>query len=333
MFFIWVNGIAVAAQRGHLNPAIRKFLQPGFGFGGVIKKLLHWAMFRAWVAACPDFHSFEAERAYFVEHFIERKFVVNGVEDADGNFALRQRRSRRLLTRSGSSVRVSARNGVPHIDSSRNSRSQQTSAGRSEKLPAVNRFTNTRAAHAEPPEVAVSLQPNYGPRHYTPLERRRKSQNRFSGDETGENCHGEGEPERRAFEQRTASRRTFGRARRVVPLRDFGVRVLERCRLGLFATQRIQSRDRNSRGGNAFRRHLSILNRVYEHFNRLAGVRRNEDSGREQSTAHPCLACFGQAIAARERQLQPPFALVFIRQFLECVSRTHGHGVILRGNE
>src|SRR5277367_1984611 len=43
-------------------------------------------------------------------------------------------------------------NRVPHTCSSRNRCSQQTSAGRSEKLPSVNRFTNARAAHPNPPK-------------------------------------------------------------------------------------------------------------------------------------------------------------------------------------
>ena len=85
------------------------------------------------------------------DRVVESKIVVDGVEDADGNFALRRRRRRRLLPRRGSSLSAST-NGVLHVDSSRNSRSQQTSAGRSEKLPAVNRFTNARAAHANPPK-------------------------------------------------------------------------------------------------------------------------------------------------------------------------------------
>ena len=81
------------------------------------------------------------------------------------------------------------------MDSSRNRSGQQASAGRSEKLPAVNRFTNTRAAHTDPSKVAVSPRRNYGPRHYTPLEQGRKSQNRFSGDETPRIREEKGEPE------------------------------------------------------------------------------------------------------------------------------------------
>src|SRR4029077_11787018 len=39
------------------------------------------------------------------------------------------------------------------IDPTWNGRSQEPPTRRGEKLPAVNRFTNARAAHAEPPEL------------------------------------------------------------------------------------------------------------------------------------------------------------------------------------
>src|SRR4029077_17968375 len=74
--------------------------------------------------------------------------------------------------------------------------------------------------------------------------------------------------------------------------------------LRLLASKRVQSGDGNSGRGYAFRRHFSILNGVHEHFNRLTGVRRNKDSGREQSAAHPCLTCFRQPIAARKWQFE-----------------------------
>src|SRR5271165_3805125 len=152
MFFVRVNWIAVATQRGHLNPAVGKFFLPRLGLGGVFEKFGHGTMFRARVAARADLHRFETERADLVEHFIKRKIVVNGVEDADGNFALRRSRSRRLLPRRGSSLGASTKYGVLHVGSSRNGRGQQASAGRSEKLPAVNRFTSSRATHANPPK-------------------------------------------------------------------------------------------------------------------------------------------------------------------------------------
>jgi len=179
MFFVGVNGIAMAAQRGHVNAPILKFFLPGLGLGGVGKKFLHRAVMRAWITASADLHRFKTEGAHLLKHLVQGKLVVDRVEDADGDVALRSGGRRRLLPRRGSRPR----HGFLHMDSPGNRRSQQASAGRGEELPAVNRFTNSRAAHAEPPEVAFPLWPNYDPRHYTPPEGERKSQNRFGGHE------------------------------------------------------------------------------------------------------------------------------------------------------
>src|ERR1700722_13609411 len=86
--------------------------------------------------------------------------------------------------------------------------------------------------------------------------------------------------------------------------------------LRLLASQCIQGRDGNGGRHYSFGGQLSILKRVDEHFNRLAGVGRNKDGGSEQSAADPGLTCFWQAITAGERQLEPSFALVLVCQFL-----------------
>lgn len=91
MFCVRVNGIAVATERGYLNSAILKFFLPGLGLGGVSKEFVDRTMMGSGIAAGSNLHRFESECAYLIQHFVQRKLFVDGVEDADGNFALRCR--------------------------------------------------------------------------------------------------------------------------------------------------------------------------------------------------------------------------------------------------
>ena len=84
---VGMNGIAVATERGDADATVFKLFQPGFGFRAVGDQVVERAVMIVGIAAGADFHGFQAESGDFVEHFVDRELFVNGIEDADGDFA------------------------------------------------------------------------------------------------------------------------------------------------------------------------------------------------------------------------------------------------------
>jgi hypothetical protein len=97
------------------------------------------------VAACADFHGFQAKSADFVEHGVERKMFVDRIEDADGNFAQMVVRAR--ARRGGSFGMRRRRGGRDDVCGSWNGGGQQASGGR-KKLPSVNGGIRRAIRHA-----------------------------------------------------------------------------------------------------------------------------------------------------------------------------------------
>src|SRR6266436_8854150 len=89
---VGMNWISVATEGRDAQTLIFKSLLPGFGLGLVLDQFIKRAVTIIWIAAGADFHGFEAEGAHFVQHFIERKMLVNGVEDTDGDLLFRASR-------------------------------------------------------------------------------------------------------------------------------------------------------------------------------------------------------------------------------------------------
>src|SRR5580700_6360550 len=84
VFGVGMNGIAMTTEGSDADAAVFKFFQPGFGLGAVSDEIIERAMVIVGIAAGADFHGFEAKGSDFVEHGVEGKMVVDGVEDADG---------------------------------------------------------------------------------------------------------------------------------------------------------------------------------------------------------------------------------------------------------
>src|SRR5208283_5243795 len=76
-------------------------------------------------------------------------------------------------------------------------------------------------------------------------------------------------------------------------------------------------------------RHLSVLQRVYQHFHRLAAIWGNKNRGGQQAAANPGLSGVRQAVATEERKTQPALALNLRRQLLERLAGPDGHGIVL----
>src|SRR5258708_12863716 len=72
----------------------------------------------------------------------------------------------------------------------------------------------------------------------------------------------------------------------------------------------------------------SAADRIGQHFQGKIGIRTDIDRGRQQAAAHPRLAGLRQAVATRERYLQPALALAF-RDFRKRFSGARRHAVVL----
>ncbi len=81
---------------------------------------------RSRIASRANLHGFEAQSAHFVQHFIQRKIFVDGIENADGNFARLRCGNRGSALRSG----LGTQYGFLHLCASRNGRGQQAAARR-----------------------------------------------------------------------------------------------------------------------------------------------------------------------------------------------------------
>src|ERR1019366_10501221 len=75
---------------------------------------------------------------------------------------------------------------------------------------------------------------------------------------------------------------------------------------------------RHGTGGDRFRQEFKC------------GSRRGggDNGGLQQPAAHPTLTSLGDTVATRERNTQPPLAIL-LRQVDEGLSGAHGHGVVL----
>jgi len=80
-----MNGISVAAQRGNVNATIFKFLFPRFRFCSIGKEFINRTVPGTGIAAGANLHCFQTEGTHAIEHFVEREFFVDGIEDADRN--------------------------------------------------------------------------------------------------------------------------------------------------------------------------------------------------------------------------------------------------------
>src|SRR5260370_5223794 len=127
---------------------------------------------------------------------------------------------------------------------------------------------------------------------------------------------------------------------------EFFMRSPQRCAAAFFRTalydsfsrgklrhslrlDRIESGNRRGYGKHALRRPFLLLNRLHKHLDGLTRIGRNKDEGRQQTASHPRLPRFRQAIAPREWQFPPTFAICLVGQFLEGLARPNGHRVIL----
>src|SRR5207245_9659367 len=94
-----------------------------------------------------------------------------------------------------------------------------------------------------------------------------------------------------------------------------------------------EGRDGDGDSEGAFRRLFSALQGIDKHFEGLAGVGGDKNSGPEKAALDPGLASFGKTIAAEERQPQPALLLRFVAQFSEGSPRADGQGFVLSGRQ
>src|SRR5438477_7389340 len=76
----------MTAEGSDANALIFEFLLPRAGLCLVLNQLVECAMRIIWIAARANFHGLKPESTDLIEHFIERKVIVNGIENANGNF-------------------------------------------------------------------------------------------------------------------------------------------------------------------------------------------------------------------------------------------------------
>src|SRR5882724_335257 len=159
VFCVGMNRVAVAAESGYANVLVFKFPEPGFGFGAVGDQFVERAVFVVGVAAGADFHGFEAEGGDFFEHFVDGEMVVDGIEDADGDFAEGTCGGWGFGLHAGACERgkIGGRRGVGCV---RQRASDEGGAGGGEELTAIDGEFARRVGHSG----VSGIRRNYTPR-------------------------------------------------------------------------------------------------------------------------------------------------------------------------
>ena len=115
--------ISRTVERPHPDIAIFKLLFPRFAFGRIGQDVFHRNVFGQAISTRGYFHGFNALGGELIEHFVESEVVVDGIDEADGNFARRRRCPARIgrrgftsATRCGAACNRRGRNQARGID-------------------------------------------------------------------------------------------------------------------------------------------------------------------------------------------------------------------------
>ena len=75
----------MTTESGDKTSPVFKFFQPSFRFTAIGDEIVEGAMRIVRIASGADLHGFQTQCGDFVEHGVERKMFIDGIEHADGD--------------------------------------------------------------------------------------------------------------------------------------------------------------------------------------------------------------------------------------------------------